>query len=73
MLRCQEHEIYLAKKKLIVHLDSFDVPGKVISGDCVSMDPKRLITIDNLPAPSNKQALMLVLGLFNYDGQHIQS
>lgn len=72
MQRCREHQIYLARKKLRVHPDSFEVLGKIISRDGVSIDPKRVVTIDNIPAPSNKQALLRVLGLFNYNGQHIK-
>lgn len=66
MLRAQEKGIKLNEKKVQFTKNSVKFFGHIFAKNSVKVDPDRILAIENLPIPENKNDIQKFLGVVNY-------
>lgn len=64
--RLRQRKIFAKMKKCVFMQPSMDYLGHVISGDGVAMDPSKVRSIQDWPAPADSRQLRSFLGLAGY-------
>ncbi|KAF9760912.1 Retrovirus-related Pol polyprotein from transposon 17.6 [Nosema granulosis] len=72
MDRLKSKGLVLNDKKCKFFLEEVEVLGHVVRKDGISMDPRRIDTIVNLPLPNTSKKLHSFLGLLNYCAKFIE-
>ena len=66
LIRCRQHNLKLQLKKCRFFLQEVPWLGHIIGDGVVKADPSKIETIVNMPEPSDKAALIHLLGMATY-------
>jgi hypothetical protein len=65
-MRCKKFSISLNPSKSIFGITKGKLLGNIVSDLGISIDPERIATILNLPAPTSKKEVQEFLGIINF-------
>ena len=65
-MRCRKFNISLNPSKSIFGITKGNILGHIISDSGISIDPGRIATILNLPAPTSKKEVQAFMGIINF-------
>lgn len=71
--RLRKHALYASQKKCEFFVDKVEFLGFIVSNVGVSMDPRRVATIEEWPSPTSFQELQQFLGFANFYRRFIQA
>ena len=66
LIRCRQHNLKLQLKKCRFFLEEVPWLGHIIGDGIVKADPSKIEAIVNMPEPSDKVALIRLLGIATY-------
>ena len=69
----QQHQLYAKKSKCAFGCSEVDYLGHIISGQGVSIDPRKTATMEPWPIPTSVKALKGFLGLTRYYRKFIKN
>jgi hypothetical protein len=65
-MRCRKLGISLNPSKSIFGVTEGNLIGHIVSDSRISIDPKRIVAILNLPAPTSKKEVQDFVGVINF-------
>jgi hypothetical protein len=65
-MRCRKFDIYLNPSKSIFGITEGKLLGHIVSDSGISIDPERIASILNLPAPTSKKEVQDFMGVINF-------
>jgi hypothetical protein len=66
LMRCEKFNISLNPSKSIFNITKSKLLGNIVSDSGISIDPKRITTILNLPTPTSKKEVQAFMGIINF-------
>jgi hypothetical protein len=66
LMRCRKFNISLNPSKSIFDVTKDNLLGHIVSDSGISIDPKRIAAILNLPAPTSKKEVQAFMGIMNF-------
>jgi ribonuclease HI len=66
LIRCRKFVISLNPSKSIFSVTKGKLLGYIVSNSRISIDPERIATILNLPAPTSKKEVQAFMGIINF-------
>jgi hypothetical protein len=66
LMRCRKFGISLNPSKSIFGVTKGKILGHIVSDSRISIDPERIVTILNLPAPTSKKEVQDFMGVINF-------
>jgi hypothetical protein len=65
-MRCRKFGIYLNPSKSIFNVTKGKLLGHIVSDSRINIDPERIASILNLPAPTSKKEVQAFMGVINF-------
>jgi hypothetical protein len=66
LMRCRKFDISLNPSKFIFDITKGKLLGHIVSDSRISIDPKRIAAILNLPTPTSKKEVQAFMGVINF-------